>query len=134
MPGALRKAISIFLIVILVILVPGWLLKMMPDLAKHIPGDTYGVYILDLCLVFPAFGIIAVQLLRNKPFGNILAGVALLKGLTLCLSWAFSELTAPLYGKPLTYDMAVISSALTVLSLVLFVPYMLKLHKEVTAA
>lgn len=128
---ALRLSVGVFIIIILFILVPGWLLRITPDIARHIPGETYGVFILDLCIVFPALGQITVMLFKNKPFGNILAGVALIKTLTLCLSWSFSEWFSPIYGGfDIHYDMAVISSALTVISFILLIPYMIKLKKD----
>ena len=130
LPGALRMSISIFLIVILLVLVPVWLLRITPDIAKHIPGDTYAVFVLDLCVVFPAFGIIAAQLLQNKPFGNILAGVALFKTLTICLSVAFGEWFVPLReGFQVDYGMITIFSALTLFSFMLGVLYLLNLKK-----
>lgn len=129
--GGLRISIGIFLIIILLILVPVWLLRISPDIAKHIPGDTYAVFVLDLCVVFPAFGIIAAQLLRNKPFGNILAGVALFKTLTICLSVAFGEWFVPLReGFQVDYGMMTIFSALTLFSFMLGVLYLLNLKKE----
>lgn len=131
LPGALRMSISIFLIVILLVLIPVWLLRITPDIVKHIPGDTYAVFVLDLCVVFPAFGIIAAKLLRNKPFGNILAGVALFKTLTICLSVAFGEWFVPLReGFQADYGMITIFSALTLFSFALGVLYLLNLKKE----
>lgn len=130
LPGALRISIVVFLSIILFILVPGWLLRIVPDIAKHIPGDTYGVFLLDLCVVFPALGQIIAMLFKKKPFGNILAGVALIKTLSLCLSWSFSEWFSPIYGGfEIHYDMAIISSTLTVISFILVIPYMFKLVK-----
>lgn len=129
--GALRMSIGIFLMVILLVLIPVWLLRIIPDIAKHIPGDTYAVFILDLCVVFPAFGIIAAQLLWNKPFGNILAGVALFKTLTICLSVAFGEWFVPLRnGLQVDYGMIAIFSALTLFSFALIVLCMFNLKKE----
>jgi len=129
--GALRISISIFLIVILLILIPVWLLRITPDITKHIPGDTYAVFVLDLCVVFPAFGIIAAQLLQNKPFGNILAGVALFKTLTICLSVAFGEWFVPFReGFQADYSMIAIFGALTLFSFALGVLYLLNLKKE----
>jgi len=125
---AIRISISLFLFLTLLVLVPVWLLRMMPDIGRHIPGDTYGVFILDLCVVFPAFGIIITQLLRNKPYGNILAGVALLKALTITLSVAFGEWFQAFYGsRQPDYGMIVIFSVLTIVSLVLLVFYLIKL-------
>jgi hypothetical protein len=131
LPGALSKAIGIFLMVILLVLIPVWLVKITFDIAKHIHGEVYGVFILDLAVVFPALGIIAARLLRKKPFGNILAGVALMKALTICLSVAFGEWFGPFYGGfHVNYGNLAIFSVLTVTSLVLFVLYMFKLKTE----
>ncbi|MCX7709534.1 MAG: hypothetical protein N2484_06755 [Clostridia bacterium] len=130
LPRALRISIGVFFIFILCVLVPGWLLRMTPDIAKHIPDDTYAVFIMDLCLVFPALAQIAVMLFRRKPWANILAGVALIKALALCLSWAFSQWFSPFYaGFEFDYGMTAISTILTVVSFALLIPYMLKLKK-----
>jgi len=104
-PKALRKVLIIFLLVIIGMLYPLWILRMLPDIAAHIPAPTYGVFILDLCLVFPAVGFIIHMLRRRKPLGNILA------------------------GNPFTPEMALISSSLTLAGLVLFIPYILKIKK-----
>lgn len=110
-------------------LYPVWIIRMIPDIASHVPGQTYAVFILDLCLIFPAIGIIAYLLLKKKPLGVLLAGMAHLKIFTLCLSWTFGELTNPLAGNTFTAEMAILSSALTLCSLIFFVPYILKLKK-----
>ncbi len=133
LPGGLRKSIVIFLIVILVVLVPLWILFLSIDIANHVARDTYGVFVLDLCVVFPALGLIVSQLLRNKPFGNILAGVALLKTVTLCLSVAFGEWFGPLYGgfQPNIINITIFS-ILTVVSLLLSILYLINLKKDVS--
>ena len=128
-PSGLRTAIGTFLYVMIAFLYPVWIMGMIPDIASHVPGQTYAVFILDLCLIFPAVGIIAYLLLRKKPLGVILAGVAILKIFTLCLSWTFGELTNPLAGNTFTPEMAILSSTLTICGLILFVLYILKLKK-----
>ena len=131
LPGALRKTISIFLLAIVLVLVPMWLSLVSLDIARHIPGDTYGVFVLDLCVVFPALTIIAAMLWQNKPNGNILAGVALYKVLTVCLSVAFGEWFNPFYrGAQLNYTGFAIFAGLTVGSLVLIVLYLINLDKK----
>lgn len=131
LPGILRLFIGIFLFSIVFILGSVWLLRIIPDIARYIPGDTYGVFIPDLGIVFPAISITAVKLILNKPFGNILAGVALMKAFTVCLSWGFGEWYGRLYGNLQgSYDMLVIPSILTVISFVLFILYLLNLNKE----
>lgn len=127
LPQGLSRAIAGFFILILVVLVPVWLLRMTPDIARHIPGETYAVFILDLGVVFPALGIIATTLIQGRPFGNILAGVALVKCMTLCLSVALGEILKPAYGYSLDSGMIGIFSGLTVIGLVLGSLYLLRL-------
>lgn len=131
-PKALRISISIFLYSIVLMLGLVWLLRIMPDISRHIPQATYGVFILDLGVVFPAITITATNIIRGKPFGNVLAGVALIKTLTVCLSWGFAELYARIYGNIQGgYDMIAIPTILTIISLVFFVLYITKLKYNV---
>ncbi|MDF2614123.1 MAG: hypothetical protein K0S71_1909 [Clostridia bacterium] len=130
LPRLLRKAISIFLFSMVVILGLIWIIRIMPGIIRHVPTDTYAVFVLDLGIVFPAVAITAVMLMRNKSFGNILAGIALFKTFTVCLSWGFGEWYGRLYGS-LTgnLDMLIIPGVLTLISAVFFVLYLLKLKK-----
>ncbi|MCM1567390.1 MAG: hypothetical protein NC238_15900 [Dehalobacter sp.] len=128
-PEYLQKAVIIFLFIMIALLYSVWLLRLTPEIAAHVPGPTYAVFILDLCLIFPALGFIAYMLWDKKPLGIVLAGVALLKILTLCLSWAFGELSNPFAGNAFAPEMALISSTLTLVSMLLFVPYMIRLKK-----
>lgn len=131
LPGALRKAICIFLFFIVFILGLIWVIRITPDIARHIPQDTYGVFVLDLGVVFPAIAIIATMLIQRKAFGNILAGVALVKVFAVCLSWGFTEWYARFEGIIVgNYEMLAIPSVLTLISLVFFVLYLLKLKKN----
>jgi len=128
LPKSLRKAISIFLYSIVFMLGLVWVLRITPDIARHIPQDTYGVFVLDLGIVFPAIAIIATKLIRNQPYGNILSGVALVKASTVCLSWGFAEW----YGRfdgiiKGNYNMLVLPSVLTIISLIFFTLYISKL-------
>jgi len=120
MPPRLRAAIAAFLLSILAILVPLWLVKISGPIAQHIPPDTYGVFVLDLGVVFPAFAIIAYLLLRRRPWGDILGGVALIKVLTLCFSVAFGEWFGPLYRHTSPdYTIMLIFIVLTIVSVFL---------------
>ena len=91
LPNDLRRAVGIFLTTIVVMLGPLWLIRISEDVARNTPGEIYAVFILDLCVVFPAFGLIAASLFRQHPFSYFLAGVALFKTLSICLSVAFGE-------------------------------------------
>lgn len=130
LPNIIKKSIIFYLGGTVLFLGPVWIIRILPDMAINIPSRTYGVQIFDLCVVFPAFIITCVLLLKNNPIGNVLAGIAVFKGLTLCLSWAFSELTAPVQNHPIMMDMALISSSLTLIGIIIFVPYIFKLSKQ----
>lgn len=128
LPKSTRTAISVFLLFIVGMLGPIWIARIIPDIMKHIPQETYGVFVLDLGIVFPAIAITAVMLLRKKPFGNILAGIILFKAFTICLSWGFAELYSRMNGMISgSYEMVAIPGILTLISLFFFVLYINKL-------
>jgi hypothetical protein len=109
-----------------------WIIRISSDITRHIPQDTYGVFVLDLGVVFPAITIIATKLIWSKPFANILAGASLMKVFTVCLSWGFGEWYGRFLGSILDgYDMLIIPSALTLISLVFFILYIRKLKEDV---
>lgn len=129
LPRGLSMAISLFMYSIVLMLSIVWLIRIKPDIVRHIPQDTYGVFVLDLGIVFPAIAITATKLIRSKPYGTILAGVALIKILTVCLSWGFGEWYGRLYGSIQGgYDMLVIPSVLTLISVVFVALYIKKLQ------
>lgn len=130
LPSILRWSITIFLLLILSILTPGWLLRIYPAIANHVPEGAYAVFILDLCIVFPAMGLTVVQLLRRKSFGIVLAGVVLIKAFTVCLSWGFAEWFVQFYGFRTNYSMLAISGTLTLISLLLTALYIFNLKTE----
>jgi hypothetical protein len=89
------------------------------------------VYILDLTIEFPAFIIIAFMLFRGKQFGNILAGVALFKVLTVCLSVTFGEWYIAFYrGFDPNYSMLGIFGVLTLVSMIFLALYLIKLQND----
>ena len=113
-----------FLSTILVMMIPLWILRMIPNILANKPSETYGVFVMDLGIVFPAIAIITVLLFRKKAFGKILAGVALIKTFSLCLTWGFAEIYGPLIRHlPMSMEMVVTSSFFTIVSGILLVPY-----------
>ena len=125
LPKSTRISIAIFLTSILMVLVPVWLMLIVPAIASHKPADTYGVFVLDLTIVFPALAAVTFMLFRSKPNGNVLAGVALFKAFTVCLSVAFGEWYGPYQGgfNPNVGNLAIFGT-LTLLSGVLFIVYL----------
>jgi hypothetical protein len=122
-PG-IRRAIVLFLLLILAVLVPSWLIRMTAQIRQHAPETAYAVILLDLCIEFPAFAITVAGLLRRKTFAVPLAGVMLVKAFTVCLSWGFGEWYAIAYAGGRDLSLAFISTALTVISAVLLVLYL----------
>lgn len=119
----LRITLSVFFLFVVAFLSPIWISKMLGDVALRQPGNTYGVYIMDLCIVFPSMLITVYLLLKKNAFGIVLAGICLVKTFTLCLSWTFAEWTQPLVGQPVGMEMASISMLLSLIGLALFVWY-----------
>jgi hypothetical protein len=63
-----------------------------PILPRTWKQDTYGVFVLDLGIVFPALALTAkLVLIRKMKFGINLAGIMLMKVFAISLSWGFSE-------------------------------------------
>jgi hypothetical protein len=123
LPKSVRYSIGVFIAIILVVLVPAWIGRMMPDVINRAPGELYGVFILDLAIVFPALAMIAVQLFRGNKKSVLFAGVALVKTFTLCLSVALGEWLKPVFGFSQDIAMIVIFTLLTVISAVLSMLY-----------
>ena len=123
----LRRAIGVFLLVIMVIFVSLWSVMVVGNTANNTRPDAYGVFILDLCFVMPSFAIIAVLLLKNKGFGIALAGAALVKTFTLILSVAIAEASGPSYGLVPNMPMIMVYSAIVLVSFVLGMLYFIRL-------
>jgi hypothetical protein len=123
--NGLRRSISIFLYSIVFMLGLIWFIRISPDITRHIPQDSYGVFILDLGIVFPAFAISATMLMLRKPYGNLFVGVSLVKAFTVCLSWGFAELYNRVYGVVNgSYELLLIPGVITLVSLVFLILYM----------
>lgn len=119
LPKSIRYLISIFIAIILLVLIPAWIGRMTPDIISRVPGEIYGVFILDLSIVFPALAIIAFKVIRGDNKGYLLSGVALVKVFTLCLSVALGEWLKPIYGFTQDVTMILIFSVLTIISAIL---------------
>jgi hypothetical protein len=130
LPAWLRRSLAAFFILVVVVFVPRWLAILLPAAAAKARPDAYAVSVLDLTVVMPALIITAYMLWRSIPFGNILAGVALLKSMTLIFSIALGTAVAPLYGLPLNYPMLGIYCLAVLFSLFLGTFYMLNLIRR----
>jgi hypothetical protein len=121
---ARRIVIADFLFLIVLIMGSLSLGMLVPQSAAHARGETYGVFVLDLTIVFPAFVVIAAMLFRNRPFYILLAGIALAKTFMLCFTWGFGEYyVAMMRGERIAMEMALTSTSFTLISGILFIPY-----------
>lgn len=123
--GTITKSLVFGSIVQDIISVPASLLLMILSIF-FFRKRSYKIFI-DLCIVFPAFAIIVVKLFKENSFGNVLAGIALIKTFTLCISVALGELLKPINGFTQDISMIIIFIALTVISAILSVIYFTKL-------
>ncbi|MBC7958435.1 MAG: hypothetical protein H7X94_01085, partial [Vallitaleaceae bacterium] len=124
LPKKVLRWVGGFLTTILVLMGPLWILRMIPNILSNQPAETYGVFVMDLGIVFPAIGLITVMLFKNKAFGKILSGVALIKTCSLCLTWGFAEIYGPLVRQlPIAVEMVGSAAFFTIISGILIVPY-----------
>lgn len=123
MPRSTRLSVASFLLIVLAVLVPAWLLLMLPLVATHTPQNAYAVFLLDLTIEFPALAIAAVGLLRRKTWAGPLSGIMLVKVFTVCISWGFGEIFSLTAGRTSDASLAYISGTLTLVSIVLLVLY-----------
>lgn len=123
LPKPVRYFIAVFTFLILLVLIPAWIGIMTPDIIRRSPGEIYGVFVLDLAIIFPALAIIAFKVLKGDGKGYLLSGVAIIKIFTLCLSVALGEWLKPIYGFPKDWSMILIFSVLTAVSAMIGVLY-----------
>ena len=128
LPKSICYSIVFFIAIILLVLIPAWIVRMTPDIISRAPGEIYGVFILDLAVVFPALAIIAFKVMRGDNKGYLLAGVALVKVFTLCLSVALGEWLKPIYGFPQDLAMILVFSLLTLISAILSILYFARIY------
>ncbi len=72
LPNIVRRSTITFLLTIPILMIPIWILRLAPNIAINSASEVYGVFILDLGIVFPAIIMIIVMLIKNIKFGKIL--------------------------------------------------------------
>lgn len=97
-----------------VIFYPLWIMALIPLLRN---GDRienlYSVYIIDLCFIMPAFLIVAIEMLREKIIGYILAPAMFILGGFLIFSLAVSEFVKPIFDEKIKIGAVIISLLLS---------------------
>jgi hypothetical protein len=128
LPVWLARSIALFLGIIVCLFIPLWISALLPLTRQHSRPDIYAVFVLDLCVVLPALAITAFQLGRHRPFSFILAGVVLVKIVTLLLPVALGELLLPTHTQAADYGMALLYGLIVFLSLLLSGLYLMYLQ------
>ncbi len=78
---------------------------------------TYSVYILDLCIIMPAFAVLGAMAYRRSGLSFILMPAMFVLGFVLIFSLAVSEALVPLYGRAVNISAMVQSLVLALLFL-----------------
>ncbi len=119
-----RKVSAAFLFLIPIIFYPMWIIEMWPFMQEmRVPLVNSNVYILDVCFLLPVFFMMAVMLLKGNEFAILLTPVLLIKGFTLGISVALTELLRPFYNQTLIKSNALLFSFLTLAGFVLTALY-----------
>lgn len=81
-----RRWIGGFFTIIVVIFTMIWLGAILDSISTGEEDNGHLIFVFDLIIVLPAFGITAYNLFRKNPFGDLLAGMLLIKFVSLCIS------------------------------------------------
>jgi hypothetical protein len=129
LPGIVRNISAAFLFLIPLIFYPLWIITMWPFIREmRVPGIGSNIYILDICFVLPVFAVMAVMLLKKNNLAILLTPVLFIKGFTLCLSVALSEILKPFYNQTLNIGNASLFIFFTLACIVLTVLYFKKVR------
>jgi hypothetical protein len=116
--GMPRKLIAGYFIVTVVLLTFIWGAAVATAIATKTPDEGTLIYVTDLAFVLPVFALAGVWLWQCQPWGDVLAGVMLVKAVTLGLSIAGGQIIA--YSQDAGGDLflALFFTAFTVIGLV----------------
>jgi len=110
--GILRTS-SVSSIVIAAVFTVLWVAALIPLMREHNRIDyLYSIYILDLCLIMPAFVIAALMSLRRLPFGILMTPAIMILGFFVIFPLGLNELEMPSAGMEMSYGPMIVSFAL----------------------
>ncbi len=93
-----RRWIGGFFGVITAVFATIWIGQVMTTINTGIVDSGHLIFVFDLMIVLPAFGITAVKQFRKQAFGDVLAGMLLIKFDSLCISLTVGQLFRYLNG------------------------------------
>lgn len=116
---SIRNTIGLFLLIMTAVMSIKWISDIMLKSFNVTQPELYLIAGMDLGIVLPACGIIAIMILKNKAYGIILSGIALIKVFTLCLSVTVGTFIAPYFNLPVDYGTFYFFALLSAISLIL---------------
>jgi len=75
-----------FFLLITVVIGAIWIGQVMNTISTGVVDSGHLIFVFDLMIVLPAFAITALKLFQKKPFGDLLAGMMLIKFDSLCIA------------------------------------------------
>ena len=93
-----RRWIGGFFLMIVVVFAMIWIGEVMNAISVGIEPSGHLIFVFDLGIVLPAFAIAAVKLFRKQAFGDLLAGMLLIKFVSLCVSITLGQVFRSSHG------------------------------------
>jgi hypothetical protein len=112
-----RRWFGVFFILITVVFAFIWMGQVFNSIATGIQDSGHLIFVFDLMIVLPAFAIAALQLFRKKPFGDLLAGMLLIKFDSLCISIVTGQLFRNMNAIPMESELLGVFIPLGLISL-----------------
>jgi len=133
--NAIRKTSVGFSFLIPLVFMPLWISMLIPLLISgQRIENTYGVFIMDLCFIMPAFIILAVMLMKKNGYGVLLTPALFVLGVTLLFPVGMAEPVKLIYAMDIPFDAGslLMYCGISMIFLVLSVIYIKKLNSNYT--
>jgi hypothetical protein len=116
--SALRKVVAAYFLGTVLLLTFIWGAAVTNAIITKTPDEGTLIYVTDLAFVLPVFALAGVWLWQRKPWGDVLAGVMLVKAVTLGLSIAVGQVIAYAQGVGGDLFLAAFFGAFTVVGII----------------
>jgi hypothetical protein len=130
-PDGMRITSAVVSIVIAALFTFLWVSGLIPLMAERRKIEyLYSIYILDLCLVMPAFVITAIMSLRKKPLGIVLAPAMFIMGFFVIFPLGLNEAAKPGSGQTMNVGSLLLSFFLSAVFLFLASLHLVLLRRK----
>jgi hypothetical protein len=120
LPGWMRVTSAVVSMVVALLFTVIWVSALIPLMREHRKVEyLYSIYILDLCLVMPAFVMTAIMSLRKQPLGMVLAPAMFITGFFVIFPLGLNEIAKPSYGQTMDAGRLIMSFCLSAFFLIL---------------